>query len=340
MLKRSRTIAMKELCLTIVKMLLNKFDAVIVFEGNRGLGKSTLAWHIARNVSKMMKIIIEETGGENSPYKNYYNFKPIMQLKYPMKYRFIEYKRDGILNFFDGWYQTCIADEMVTSAFNRDFWNEEQKNLIKVLNMYRDHCNLFLMCVPQFQVLDNQIKNLTKIRITVLKRGFAVIQSPNPTINSRDKWDSNVNEKIEREWLMEGKKPKYTRLTTFRGFIKFKPLTDKEQSIYDAIKNYERNVMKKSIGIDGKTDDKEDDWFEKLYKKLSGGAIKSMDYIRAMAEANELSESGLKAKLKKRLQEENKSPIISSYFYDKKARQEHQDEENDEKLNKEIRELL
>lgn len=337
--KRYKVIPLKHLAIAIVKMLLNKFDCVIVVEGNRGLGKSTLTWKIAKEVRRMMRIIINATGGENSPYKNYYEFKPLMQMKHPERYRFIEYKRDGILNFFDKWHTTCIADEMVTSAFNRDFWNEDQKNLIKVMNMYRDRCNLFMMCIPQFQVLDNQIKNLTKIRISVIKRGLAVVQSPNQTIHSRDKWDASVNEKIEREWLMEGRKPRYTRLTTFRGFIKFSPLSEKEQDIYDTIKNYERNVMKKTIGIDDKKPE-ELDWFDKLYTRLSGGGVKNMEYIKAMAEAHEMSESGLKSKLKRRFEKEGKNPILSSYFYDKKARKEDEIVENKEQMMSEIKNLL
>lgn len=338
MAKRQRIIPLQTLALTIVKMLLNKFDCVIVLEGKRGLGKSTIAWHIARKVQKIMKTIINETGGENSPYKDFYDFKPIMQLRYPMKYRFIEYKRDGILNFFDKWHKTCIGDEMVTSAFNRDFWNEEQKNLIKVMNMNRDHSNLFFMCVPQFQVLDNQIKNLTKMRITVLRRGLAVLQSPNPTIYSRDIWDASNNEKIERSWLIDGKKPKYTKLTTFRGYIKFRALSEKEQYIYDQIKNFERTVMKKDLGIND--DKQEQDWFDKLYAKLSGGAIKNMHYIEGIADANGMSLSGVKSKLRRKLSEDNKSPVITSYFYDKKARNEGMKEEKEQEVMTEIKELL
>jgi hypothetical protein len=338
MTKRYKIIPINALALAIVKMLTNRFDCVIVFEGKRGLGKSTLAWHIARKVAKLMRQIIDATGGENSPYKDFYEFRPIMQLRSPMKFRYIEYKRDGILKFFDNWHRTCIGDEMVTSAFNRDFWNEEQKNLIKVMNMNRDHCNLFMMCVPQFQVLDNQIKNLTKIRITILRRGLAVMQSPNPTIYSKDIWDSAVNEKIERKWMMEGKKPKYQRLTTFRGYIKFKPLTRKEQEIYDKIKNYERNVMKKDLGISD--DKKENDWFEKLYAKLVGGAVKNMHFIVGMGEAMGVKESAIKHRLRNRLIEDNKTPTISSYFYDKKARKEGIVEENEQEVMQDIKKLL
>lgn len=339
MVKRARIIPLNALCLTIVKMILNKFDCVIVFEGKRGLGKSTLAWHIARKVHKIMQTIIKETGGENSPYKNFHEFRPIMQLKNPKEYRYIEYKREGILNFFDGVHKTCIGDEMIASAFNRDFWAEGQKNLIKVMNMNRDKNNIFLMCVPSFAVLDNQIKNLTKMRITILRRGLAVLQSPNATIYSKDIWDNANNEKIEREWLLSGKKPKYTKLTTFRGFIKFKPLSTKEQEIYDKIKNFERNVMKKELGIDGEKK-AENDWFEKLYAKLTGGAIKNMQYIYGVADANGMSETGVKSKLARKLKENNKSPVVSSYLYDKKERKEGIKDEKEHEILSEIKELL
>ena len=264
-MKRIKFWSMEKFSVMCAKMLLNKFDCLVIIEGNRGLGKSTLAYEILRKVNSVMKRITKATGGKESPYYKFYEFNPNMQTK--GKFKSILYKRDDVINFFDKWNASALADEMINVSFNRDFWNEDQKNLIKMINMNRDHCNLFIMCIPQFQVLDNQIKNLCKIRITVARRGIAVIQTPNRTIYNKDKWDTQNNERIERDWLKKGTGlPQYARLNTFRGMMRFPALSEREQSLYDKIKLIERNVIKKDLGVTG-DEKKSDDPMQKVTNK-------------------------------------------------------------------------
>ena len=308
--------------LMVARTLLNKFDCFIIIEGMRGLGKSTLAWHIGKKVNNIFLRIVKETGGEESPYYNHHLFKPSKQLKFPEKYKYIVYKRDDVINFFDKWHQTAIADEMINVAFNREFWSEDQKNLIKLINMNRDHCNLLIACVPQFQVLDNQIKNLCKIRITVSRRGLAVIQTPNRTIYNKDRWDTANNERIEREWLRKGTGlPQYSRLNTFRAMMKFPALSLEEQKIYDKIKFLERNTIKKDLGVDEekeKKEDKKEDPLEKIYNRLINGQIRNAQVLDGFADAIGMTGNSLKNKLAKRLMKENRPSILSSYYWDGK----------------------
>ena len=211
----------------IVRILQNKFDCFIIIEGNRGLGKSTLAIHLARGVAREFKKIDHEK----------YKFHWDHSLVYTKK----ETKR-----FWHKWEAIGIGDEMINVTFNRDFYDTEQKDIVKMINMNRDHRNLFIACVPQFQTLDSQIKNLCKIRITVVRRGVAVIQTPNQTIYVKDKWDQATNEKIERDWIKKGiTKPHYTRLTTFRGILKFPKLRDASELKYQEVKDRKRNLVAK-----------------------------------------------------------------------------------------------
>ena len=201
----------------IVAILQNKFDCFIVIEGNRGLGKSTLAIHLARGVSREFK----KQGSKE------YKFNWRNALIYTKK----ETKR-----FWHKWKSVGIGDEMINVTFNRDFYNEDQKDIIKMMNMNRDHCNFFVACVPQFQTLDNQVKGLCKIRLTVVRRGVVIIQTPNRTIYVKDRWDSATNEKIERGWLAKGiKNPHYSKLTTFRGVMKFPKLREKSELRYQEV---------------------------------------------------------------------------------------------------------
>mgnify|MGYP001429548114 CR=1 FL=1 len=206
------------ICRMVQEMQKADFDCIIIIEGNRGLGKSTLAYKVASGVQE------------------YHHFNP---------WQDILYTREDIIKAFNRrWKSNFIADEMINVSFNRDHYSDDQKKLIKIINMNRDHCNLFIACVPQFSALDSQIKNLCKIRITVLKRGLAILHTPNRTIYSPDKWDTAINEKIERSWMKSNIfKPKYSKLTTFRGMIQFNPLTEKQEDQYKKIKIEKRNKI-------------------------------------------------------------------------------------------------
>lgn len=311
--------SMEKFCVMILEMLTNKFDCLIIIEGNRGLGKSTLAWHILKKVSAINKQIVKVTGGKESPYFKQYQFKPVAQTK--GKFKSVIYTKDDVINFFDKWHHSALADEMINVAFNREFWNEDQKNIIKLMNMNRDHCNLFVACVPQFQTLDNQIKNLAKIRITIARRGLAVIQTPNRTIYNRDRWDTATNEKIEREWLKKGSGlPQYSRLNTFRGMLRFPALSKKEQAIYDQIKVEERNIIKKDLGVTEENRGQADDPFEKFMVKVLDGKLRNRSELDGIAFGMGITGDQLMQKLIRELKKSGKPHQVSQYYWDKKAK--------------------
>lgn len=286
----------------ICDRLLNKFDVVIAIEGRRGLGKSSLAFHLARRIKREMR---------KRGLRKIYGFKPERDLLY---------ERKEVLRFFHDRHRIGIADEMINVTFNRDFYNEEQKDLIKMINMNRDHHNLFLSCVPQFKNLDSQIKNLCCMKISVIRRGTAIIHTPNKTIYARDIWDEAVNEKIERDWLKGGvRNPKYVRLTTFRGFLKFPKLSDKAEKIYQEIKDRKRNVIAQEKGL---LDTENKDPFELIYEMLVNKQIKNTHILEGMGIAHGFKPESLKAKLRNRLKNDNKISSLVSYYYDEKEAKE------------------
>jgi len=289
---------MKKLVWMIVKILQNQFDCFIVIEGNRGLGKSTLAIHLTRKVSKEFK---------KMGLKDYqFNWKNTLI-----------YTKKQTKNFWHKWKTTGIADEMINVTFNRDFYNEEQKDIIKMINMNRDHCNLFIACVPQFQALDNQIKNLCKIKITVVRRGLCLIQTPNRTIYVKDKWDQATNEKIERQWLMKGiTKPAYSKLTTFRGLLKFSKLQEKAEAKYKEIKDRNRNLIaKEDMGIEEKENTK--DPVADTVQRLKDGKVRNGTFLDGIAVANGFVPATFKNQLRSVLQKEGVSAKLMDYYWDK-----------------------
>jgi hypothetical protein len=286
----------------IVRILQNKFDCFIIIEGNRGLGKSTLAIHLARGVARKFKKIDHEK----------YKFNWDHSLVYTKK----ETKR-----FWHKWEAIGIGDEMINVAFNRDFYDTEQKDIVKMINMNRDHRNLFIACVPQFQTLDSQIKNLCKIRITVVRRGVAVIQTPNQTIYIKDKWDQATNEKIEREWMRKGiTKPYYTRLTTFRGLMKFPKLREASELKYQEVKDRKRNlVAKEEMGID--EEEQKTDPYEIMIKMLKQGKVKNGTLVDGFALAHGLKPQTFQNQLRIKLRELGEDHKLTSYYWERKAKQ-------------------
>jgi len=287
----------------IVRILQNKFDNFIVIEGNRGLGKSTLAIHIARRVARKFK----DLGTDD--YKWHWKNSLI-------------YTKKETKQFWHKWRCIGIADEMINVTFNRDFYNEEQKDIIKMINMNRDHCNMFIACVPQFQTLDAQIKNLCKIRITVVRRGLAVIQTPNRTIYIKDKWDTQTNEKLERGWLQKGiKNPHYASLTTFRGLLKFPALHPSAEKKYQDIKDMKRNlVAKEEMGLDEETKE-ENDPAKKFIKLLTEGRIRNGVYVDGWANANDIKVEALRSKVVKILKAKGIDHKVANYYWDNKAKE-------------------
>lgn len=226
----------------------------------------------------------------------------------------ILYKRQEIIDAFNlRWYSTFMADEMINVSFNRDFYDTDQKKLIKIMNMNRDHCNLFIACVPQFQTLDNQIKNLTKMRITVVRRGVGIVQTQNRSIYATDRWDTSVNEKIEKEWLKKGaSKPKYRKLTTFRGVITFPDLTEKQRREYEEIKREKRNEIRREQEEEEQTNSPT----ERIYKLLCDGKIGTRAMFDNLCLAMGLKPLNVMANVRTKMRNEGDNRKFQEFYVD------------------------
>lgn len=325
-----------DLVKVIVATLLNKFDCFTVIEGGTGTGKSTLAWKIALGVSREFKRLYKLNPDVVEYYYNRIGVQlklspqeflnKIMELKKQKAYFFnpnkvLIYTQDAMQQALSSWHTISIPDELINATFNRDFYGEKQKDIIKMVNMFRDHCNLTIGCVPSFSNIDNQIRGLTKVKITIRKRGLAIVHTPNRVIYAKDKWDQATNEKIEREWIAKKiNNPNYSKLTTFRGVMRYPPLTKKEEELYQKIKNAKRNtVLKEEMGIDVDKE-KEKDPVEKFVERLINGGIRNGHYVNGVAEGLGMTDAQLRGKVTRKLKEMGKPTSISHYYWDKKAK--------------------
>jgi hypothetical protein len=303
-------------------------------------GKSTLGIHIARGVKAEFRRLYRL---EEDTVRYYYDrvikkqmvsedefCQFLLELKEKKAYDYnpnndLIYDQKSMMRSLISWNKIFISDEMVGITFNRDFQTDNQKKIIKLINMSRDHCNLIIACVPQFQTLDVQIKNLTKMRISVAKRGAGVVQTPNRIIYGRDRWDSTLNEKIEREWLILGKKPKYTKLTTTRGLIAFPPLTKRIEDEYHKIKNFKRTfIVEKDMGIVQEQVKKEP--IQEIYEELIAGKIRNNTQLEGFALAHKLDPEGVRGKLRRMLIKNCKGSQLQQFYWEKKTRNKNIDE--------------
>ena len=289
------------ICELIRRVLEQKFDCFIIIEGRRGLGKSTLAYVLCNRLLNGREIAGRQRGE--------WAFKPNRDIIYS--------QNDFLKAINHKWKGIVFADEMVATAFNRDFFSESQKKIIKAINMNRDHQNLIIACIPQFAVLDNQIKNLCRIRITVLKRGFAIIHTPNKTIYTRDIWDSATNEKIERSWMAGNGaiRPKYSRLTTFRGVFKFPDLTPNQREIYEQIKVNKRNIIlieEEQKALDEKGSEENKNWIKELKQRLELGEFKTIQEFNSACIVANKKPSRIRTQINLMFSDENKPYRVSN----------------------------
>lgn len=320
----------------IILILLNRYDAVICNDGLRGVGKSTFGIVIARRVSAVfsrLKRFDEETVMKywekvnKQLYPTFEDFiKKLWELKKENAYSYkirrdTLYTRDKIIKFFDSWHKIAVGDELVMSCFNRDFYSEEQKDLIKIINTNRDHSNLLIGCVPSFNTLDTQIKGLMKLRFTIIRRGIALIHTPNKTMFGKDRWDSSYNEKIERKFLeKKSNKIPYTKFTTVRGLVTFRDLPPSLKKIYEEVKKDERNVIaKEQFGLDddGKVKLKP---HEEIANRMIEHGVKNGSVIEGYALANNIQIKTLIASISRELKRLGKDSRLSEYYWDDRSK--------------------
>lgn len=240
----------KDLAEMIKKRQLNEFDVNIALDGARGNGKSTLGWQLLTKVG---------------------NFHPEKDLMFT---------REDVMNAIQNRkFSSINADEMINSAHNRDFFSGDQKNFIKMMNMYRDNYNILIGSSPFFYDLDPQVRKLIKMRITVVKRGIAVIQMSKSSLYINDPWETNINRKIEEGWINKHKrgqfvKPQYNRLTTYVGHLFFNALRPDSEAKYKALKIKKRSELR----LDSDTRVKP--YWEEANEFIETGRIKRFKELR------------------------------------------------------------
>lgn len=270
----------------IEKRIQNKFDLIIFVEGKRGMGKSTFLFQLAKKLNS----------------RGVVTFNPRTHLVYSRE-KSIEVLARSKMKFI-------INDEMINVAYNRDFYEQDQKTLLKALNNYRDSCNVFGGCIPKFSDLDTQMKRLCEMRVMIRKRGLAEIHGQVKGFYVEDPW--NTKENIKKELKMKGK----TRgaLKTQRFYVKFKDLTPKEREFYEQLKHDRRNKV--FMGEEEEIEDPMKNLYKKMFDSLIKGDLSKENFegtCRLLGRSIKSARTMLNAMLKDDGREERLEQLFKLY---------------------------
>ncbi len=280
--------SIKDLAEVIKKRQENKFDACIVVSGARGNGKSTF----------LFKLLLR-----------FKRFKPS---------RDQIYSRKKVMSLLENSKLGCIFDdEAIRTGYKRNFFEEDQKLLIQMLNMYRDNFNIYALAIPDFYSLDKDLRSLIKIHIHIIERGLGVVHVANEgSLYSDDCWDVKYNKKIEENWAKRKQKnpeyqPKYNRLTTFRGYIKFNDLTPKQRKIYE-----ENKVTKRKAVYDEEINKIEDrgGFYDRIIDRLQKKEITTKKVLQEICLANGLLYSSVSDMLNRKLTDKGIKETLSDFL--------------------------
>lgn len=265
---------------------INEFDCIICICGKRGNSKSTLGYKLGLDLG----------------------FKPERDLVY---------SREKLIDALENWERVIDGDEIINSAYKREFYNLDQIELIKLLNVYRDHRHIIILCIPNFWDLDKPLRDLVRIRIDMKKKGFGEVHASLDMSYINDCWDQNMNEKIERSWArVDGKvKRKAWKLTTFIGFIKFGRLPPDQEAKYKRLKNEARADLRlqKDLKKEGMNSQKELDFYQNLLKLIKDGKI-TKETLPSVCLANGLKYTSVVSNLNNRLKNEGHDKTLKDFL--------------------------
>jgi len=278
----------------------NEFDANIAVTGSRGDGKSSCI------------------------------FKILSRFKVFDPWKHQAYSRDEVIKLLTSQkYGLCWDDEAINSGYKRDFQNRAQQEMIKFLTAYRDNFNVFASAIPNFFSLDKDLRDLYFIHLFVAERGVVHVHMPiQGRIYSQDRWDAAYNAKVEAKWAARMKanpnfKPPYHKLTTFRGYLFFNDLTDKQKELYKKVKFEKRKLAFEHTDI--KTTNTELTFVDKMVKGLIEGRITDKDFILNSCLLEGKKYSSEITKISRKLKDEGHGTIndlLGSRFKKKETKQE------------------
>ena len=279
-------LGLKDLKNLIEKRIENRYDCNLIVTGKTGVGKSTLLYLL---------------------FKKFRGFKIEDKLTY---------KRDEMISLIRDYKKSyCWADELIGSAFKRNFFEREQIKLIEILTRYRSNFNIVGGALPVFLTLDKELLKLFRVHIQVIKRGVAVLYLPkNGKQYSDDIWDVKYNKSLEERWSKKIEnnpnfKVPYHKYSTFKAYIFFPPLSDDEEEKYNNLKEQKR-AEAEVVDNDKK---EKNNFYKKILLMVKDRKLDDKELLK-ICQFNDKSYSSVKTRLGQMLRDEGEDKTLKDFI--------------------------
>jgi len=199
----------------------NNFDAVVIVESgsHKGTGKSTFSMEEEQEISKIrgFKFDIPEMTVFDPTSE-----KIVERVKYkPMAY-------------------PVNIDEAGKVAYKRNWNKEYQKDLVIFLNVCRKHGKIIFLNHPTFWELDTGIRDIADYRVTIMRRGLAIVRGKIANPEAKDKWIKEETDKLIKEMVHDQMNVDATinalrKTPNYLFEIHFPKMDEKLYSVYESM---------------------------------------------------------------------------------------------------------
>jgi len=217
-----RKYTIEKFALLIKDILHSNRDAMVVFSGFSGEGKTTFAIQLAKALSKV----------------------------HDRKFSFdkqIAIESDDFLHkaLSLPQYSTIIGDEAINIFFKRESLNKERIKSIKIMDTVRKRNLCLTLCVPQFWSLDNHIIQ-GKVRFWgyIDRRKACHLFKPIRHPFSEDVWVRRINKNVVRDW---DDLSYINKIKNYMGTMEFEKLTPADEKEYYKVFKRKQEEQEKKI---------------------------------------------------------------------------------------------
>jgi len=165
----------------LVERVNKGWDSVVIVDSGsvKGTGKTTFSLHMCKEVCELI--------GEEFSLKRCVIFDPTNE-------KIVESVKRFPLAF------PLDIDEAGKVAYKRNWNKEYQKKLIIFISVCRKHGKIIFFNHPSFWQLDTDLRDLADYRVTILKRGIALVRAKDPNPEAKDKWLRDETEELIQKY--------------------------------------------------------------------------------------------------------------------------------------------
>lgn len=268
------------------KRIENRYDCNVIVTGKTGVGKSTFIYQLL---------------------KGFRGFKIEDKLTY---------KRDEMIRLIRDYKNSyCWADEIIGSAFKRNFFEREQIKLIEILTRYRSNFNIVAGALPVFFTLDKELLKLFRVHVQIISRGVGVLHLPKSgRMYSDDIWDVKHNKSLEEKWSKKrDKNPSfkipYHKYSTFKAYIFFAPLSEEEEKKYEMLREQKRNEAE----IVDNGENEKSNFYNKILLMVKDEKLDNNELLKICI-FNDKSYSSVKTRLGQMLRDEGDGKTLKDFL--------------------------